>query len=120
MNLKNKNIIEIVYNSPAEVFIQRHLDALCAQGITPNLIARHNDASYSKSASIQATENAPLVMPNFDRLSLVEKLFSLRYLIRSNQVSLNNHYYLRMIAKTPFYLCSAAGDFIFFLTIVYF
>ena len=95
MNLKNKNITEIVYNSPAEVFIQRHLEALLAQGITPNLIARHNDASYSKSASIQATDNAPLVMPNFDRLSLLEKLFSLRYLIRSNQVSLKKRYSIR-------------------------
>ena len=79
------NILEITYNHPAEVFIQRHLKALTSVGMKVQLIARHSTGSYGEVASVGLPSvNLPAqVMPNFDHLSLPAKLLSSRYLLPS-------------------------------------
>lgn len=77
-------IIEVTYNYPAEVFIQRHLQALQAsQDMDVQLVARHGIEADDLSASIggQRQGISALVMPNFDHLSRLGQLLSLRYLL---------------------------------------
>jgi len=75
-------LIEVAHNWPAEVFIQRHLNALWENGIKVQLVARQGNISYAKGASIaQSTDGlSGQVMPNFDHLSSIQKIWDLRYL----------------------------------------
>jgi colanic acid/amylovoran biosynthesis glycosyltransferase len=80
------NICEITYNNPCEVFISRHVKALTNAGCQVQLIARHNNKISHLSASIQEdTESSftALVAPQFEHLTTIEKISSLRYLIDS-------------------------------------
>jgi len=77
------NIVEIVYNWPAEVFIQRHIESLSEHGLTPIVVARHDDESSARSASIQKAAAAAYYMPNFNRLTLRQKIYNLKYLVGS-------------------------------------
>ena len=74
------NIVEINYNHPNETFIQRHVDSLISSGYKPILVARHSDKKLSKLASIGNNKLGVEIMPNFDRMRLREKIYSLRYL----------------------------------------
>ena len=78
-------IVEIAYNWPVEIFIERHLDALLATNINTHLIVRHQSVQYGMGASV-GSGNAPIkvmAIPNFDHMSFLQKIWSLRYLISS-------------------------------------
>jgi glycosyltransferase involved in cell wall biosynthesis len=88
-------IIEVVFNWPAETFIQRHVTALADQMLNPILVARHADAVNVKSASIQKTDFSSNVMPNFDRISTIQKIVNLKYLFQANQLGKYSGYKVR-------------------------
>jgi glycosyltransferase involved in cell wall biosynthesis len=77
-------VIEVVYNLPAEVFLQRHIEAIVNR-FNVQIIARHQDAVYGRSASVaNQVEACPsYIMPNFDHMERKSKLASFRYLIPS-------------------------------------
>lgn len=78
------NIVEVVYNWPAEVFIQRHVEALWASGCTVQVVARtmHNSREIASTSEEKPIVPAK-VMPNFNHLSLLNKIWSLRYFTQS-------------------------------------
>jgi hypothetical protein len=45
-------IIEVVYNWPAETFIQRHVKALQESCVSVRLVARHGNIPHPSGASI--------------------------------------------------------------------
>lgn len=92
---KEANIIEITYNWPYEIFIQRHLDALNRIGIIPIILARHSDKSYTQSASISTNISTGKITPNFDHLSNIEKLYNLKYIFTNPSSAFKNHRPLR-------------------------
>lgn len=75
-------VIEVVYNWPAETFIQRHIRALQAVPFPVQAVARHTPDTQPESASIGENSNDinAWIMPNFDHMNQIEKLVSLRYL----------------------------------------
>lgn len=75
-------VIEIVYNWPAETFIQRHIQAMQTSQFPLHVIARHSPASLHESASLGG-KNEKIdveVMPNFNHFGWAGKLASLRFL----------------------------------------
>ena len=76
MSTKVVKIIEVTATWPAEVFIQRHVQALIPFEPGVHLVARSGNPAYSQRASIQEPiDTLPVsVMPNFNRLSRVGKL----------------------------------------------
>jgi colanic acid/amylovoran biosynthesis glycosyltransferase len=81
------NIIEVTYNWPPEIFIQRHATALLHAGFRVKLVSRHSLSQYQKTASVGA-EEADIqcnTIPNFDHLSFGAKLWNLHYLF-PNQI----------------------------------
>jgi glycosyltransferase involved in cell wall biosynthesis len=88
---KSIRVVEVVHNWPAEVFIQRHIHAMQEQGISPIIVARHADVSYAQSSSVHQSESSGLIIPNFDRLSNINKLISLKYLIGNLTNFYNKH-----------------------------
>jgi glycosyltransferase involved in cell wall biosynthesis len=91
MRNKKINICEVSYNWPAEVFIQRHVNAL-GNHLPIVLVARHDSLAASQSASIQnpLTQIPALIMPNFDHLSRFQKAWSLTYLLKAKNSSKSN------------------------------
>ena len=69
-------VIEVTATWPAEVFIQRHVQALIPFEPDIHLVARSGNPAYSQRASIQEPiDTLPVtVMPNFNRLSRAGKL----------------------------------------------
>ena len=74
-------VIEVIYNWPAEVFIQRHSNAVSSKGIIPVMVARHSNPSMGRYSSIQGSETNALIMPNFDHMNRWKKVASIRYLV---------------------------------------
>jgi colanic acid/amylovoran biosynthesis glycosyltransferase len=75
-------IVEVAGSWPAEVFIQRHVQALQNEGVAIQVAARHSDLAISSQASVQvdATQARISWIPNFDRLSTPKKVAAmLRY-----------------------------------------
>ena len=86
MKTNSARVVEVVYNWPAETFIQRHVEALDAVQLPVQVIARHAAESLSENASLGGV-NANIhaeIMPNFDHLSGAGKIFSLRFLTGSS------------------------------------
>jgi hypothetical protein len=79
---KTSNIVEVTYNLPAEVFIARHVGALRTAGAAVTLVARHQLATYSASASVGGwgSDCPGVVLPNFDHMSWPAKFWNLRHL----------------------------------------
>lgn len=84
MAVNQMRIVEVTYNWPAEVFIQRHVNALQDAGIPAIIIARHHAAKYSMSSSVQRASFPARIMPNFDHLSVIGKIISLKYCIHAH------------------------------------
>lgn len=82
ISYSNTSIVEVAYNWPVETFIQRHLKAMQDNNVNVHLIARHGNVGYASGASIaQNIEGlSGQVMPNFDHLSIHQKIWNLRYL----------------------------------------
>lgn len=82
-------IVEVVYNAPAETFIQRHAQALHSAGFPVTLVARSWVDNLSEQASLGDGNHdiAIAVMPNFDHLTLAGKLFGLCYLTKRSLFS---------------------------------
>lgn len=81
-------VIEVTYNWPAEVFIQRHLQTLQAScGMKVRLVARQRLDGKELAASIASRRGdiPALVMPNFDHLSRLGQLLSLRHLVAAGR-----------------------------------
>jgi glycosyltransferase involved in cell wall biosynthesis len=75
-------VVEIVYNWPAETFIQRHIKALQSVHLPVQVVARHNHSNLRESSRlVDADKNiCATQMPNFNVLSWAEKIASLRFL----------------------------------------
>lgn len=73
------NIIEVIYNWPAETFIQRHIQALREIEMPVQVVARHRAAALQESASlgVQSQDLGAQIMPNFNHLGWAEKVASL-------------------------------------------
>jgi len=84
MHNQTIKICEVSYNWPAEVFIQRHFNAL-RNHVPLQLVARGGSFVASQPASVQKplTQISALIMPNFDHLSRLQKTWSLRYLLKA-------------------------------------
>lgn len=80
------NIIEVVYNWPAETFIQRHIQALREIQMPVQVIARHRAASLQESASLgmQGQELRAQIMPNFNHLGWAGKVANLPLMLKSS------------------------------------
>ncbi len=78
-------IIEVVYDWPAETFLQRHVQAMQTNAFAPLLVARHAACKSGRSASImdEASEVSAHILPNFDHLTSPGKVKALRYLVSS-------------------------------------
>lgn len=80
------NILEVTYNFPCEVFISRHVKALENAGCQVQLVARHADDNYTDSSTVSKNteiNSMPKILPQFDHLSIMNKVISLRYLKNS-------------------------------------
>ena len=77
-----KNIVEVIYNWPAETFIQRHVEALISVGFPIQILARHaiNLLKQNASISTESQKFSSYILPNFNHLGYAGKLSSLRYL----------------------------------------
>lgn len=87
-------ILEVNYNFPCELFISRHIEALENAGCPVQLIARHAENKYILSASIQEDAESrikPIFSPQFDHLTTIDKIASLRYLIDSPVRAFRNY-----------------------------
>jgi colanic acid/amylovoran biosynthesis glycosyltransferase len=82
-------VIEVTYSSPAETFIQRHVQALHSALFPVTLVARSRAGNLSGQASLGDVNHAVSIahMPNFDHLGLAGKLASLRYLTKDSLFS---------------------------------
>jgi len=71
-----KRIVEVAPSWPAEVFIQRHIQALQNEGISVLIATRHSNLPLSKRSSVQAdVVSANIVwMPDFDKSSFPKKI----------------------------------------------
>jgi len=76
------NIIEVVYNHPAEIFIQRHCESINNSGINIEIVVRHADSKLAHLASMGQSYGKTNIMPNFDRLKLIKE----RFLIRNSSI----------------------------------
>jgi colanic acid/amylovoran biosynthesis glycosyltransferase len=83
-----KNIIEVSYSSPAEVFVERHLRALGTTGLRVQLVARTYNRNTAVILGSGKTDGVPVqVMPTFDHRSLLARLLiSFRYLFAAKQL----------------------------------
>jgi glycosyltransferase involved in cell wall biosynthesis len=75
-------VVEVVYNWPAETFIQRHIQALQAAQVSLRIVARHAPRSLNESASLgEANGNITAeIMPNFNHMNGAGKLAGVRFL----------------------------------------
>lgn len=81
------NILEVTYNSPMEVFLNRHTSTLNENGLKVTTVARHSENLYSRSASIGELTPGTLIMPNFDRADNYKKIaFVAKYFSSKNQI----------------------------------
>lgn len=83
--MEKARILEVVNTWPAEVFVQRHITALRNASIPVETISRQMLKPESRSASIGKFSFPASIMPNFDRLSKVNKIFALRYLFHADR-----------------------------------
>jgi hypothetical protein len=76
-------VVEVTYSWPAETFIERHVLALRDARLDVCPVARHGTTFEESGASIgEARRDIPAeVMPNFDHLDLVGKVWSLRHVL---------------------------------------
>jgi len=75
-------IIEVVNNWPPEIFLDRHISALNDYWTRVTVISKQVSKSYASQASVgSGSINRSLAMPNFDHMSNLGKILSLRYLI---------------------------------------
>lgn len=77
-----KNIIEVTHSWPTETFIQRHLNALDALNFPVRVVARYKTDVYTGSASLsyESGRIAAQMLPNFNHLQPIQKVWSLRHL----------------------------------------
>lgn len=89
MNSKKNRVLEVIYNWPAETFIQRHVQALLDVQHQVLVVARHALDISPISASLGGKDSDfyAKVMPNFNHLTRLEKLFNLRYLTTNSLFS---------------------------------
>ncbi len=75
-------VVEVAFNWPAEVFIQRHLEAVSGEGqLETTFVVRHKNSDYAEVASVQAnSQRVACVMPNYDHLPAWAKVANLRHL----------------------------------------
>ncbi|WP_298002666.1 MULTISPECIES: glycosyltransferase family 4 protein [Anaerolinea] len=87
-------IIEVSNTFPPETFIQRHIQSLVEHGIFVHLVARSYDYSGSASLALPSLNLPASIMPNFNHLSLPDKIISTRWLtfrsIASPEKALSN------------------------------
>ncbi len=78
-------VVEVLFNTPAESFLRRHADSLTASGLDVEMVARHQLAEYSSSASVSepGRSEAVLLYPNFEHIGWAGKIWSLRWLLYS-------------------------------------
>jgi glycosyltransferase involved in cell wall biosynthesis len=76
------NVLEIAHSWPAETFIERHLKTLQESGISVRLVARRGNIAHTSEASLARNGDGlhGEVMPNFDHISTLQKIWSLHYL----------------------------------------
>lgn len=79
------SIVEVTYNFPCEVFIHRHVEALIRHEFPVQLIARHTEKRYEAASTQNEVGGNPaiLIAPQFDHLTNLQKILSLRYLLLS-------------------------------------
>ena len=88
--ISNKiRVLEVIYNWPAETFIQRHVQALLIIQCQVLVVARHalNISPTSASLGEEDSDIYTKVMPNFNYLNWVRKAISLRYLTKNSLLS---------------------------------
>lgn len=80
------NVVEVIYNWPAETFIQRHIQALRMVGMPLQIVARHRAASLQESASLgdQHETLSAQIMPNFNHLGWAGKVANLPFLLEKS------------------------------------
>jgi len=79
-------VIEVIYNWPAETFLQRHVQSLHEIKFPLQIVARHDHRSIAENASLGDlnTSLSVKIMPNFNHLGWITKFANLRNLTRAS------------------------------------